>query len=379
MDPDPPNNYRVDVSDLENLFNKLSQKGYGNVGPIFRDGAIMMDHLESFNELPSGFYETLAKGSYGLQNKEDGSLFQYTVGPQSFKKFLQPERRKLWQADRNAKWFEVKSETQEQKLALWGIHSCELDALKTLDEVFINGSFRNEYYAQVRENLFIIAVGCSNPSANCFCTTMNGGPKPDDNFDISLVEVLGEVPFFLLTSATEKANELVSDLDFAKATAEEVSRADEILKKAEDCMEVRFDPQEVSRVLRNSPDDPHWEEVAQKCLSCANCTMVCPTCFCTTTEDITDITGDHTERWLKWDSCFNGDFSYIHGGQVRNSTKSRYRQWLTHKMSNWYDQFGSAGCVGCGRCTTWCPVGIDLTEELKAINKNGKVDVSGVH
>lgn len=95
--------------------------------------------------------------------------------------------------------------------------------------------------------------------------------------------------------------------------------------------------------------------------------MVCPTCFCTGVEDVTALAGDVTERVRKWDSCFTADFSYQHGGVVRESTKSRYRQWLTHKLSSWVDQFGSSGCVGCGRCITWCPTGIDLTAEVAAI------------
>ena len=112
-----------------------------------------------------------------------------------------------------------------------------------------------------------------------------------------------------------------------------------------------------------------WDDVAARCLTCGNCTLACPTCFCTSVEDSSDLTGEHAERWELWDSCFDLDFSYLHGGSVRTSPKSRYRQWLTHKLGTWHDQFGSSGCVGCGRCIVWCPAGIDLTEEVKALRE----------
>ena len=130
----------------------------------------------------------------------------------------------------------------------------------------------------------------------------------------------------------------------------------------------------IKELLYQNFEHPRWDNVAGRCLTCANCTMVCPTCFCTTVEDVTDVTGDHAERWRRWDSCFTQSFSYIHGGSVRTSAKSRYRQWMTHKLASWIDQFGSSGCVGCGRCITWCPVGIDITEEVRAI-REGREDM----
>jgi sulfhydrogenase subunit beta (sulfur reductase) len=120
-------------------------------------------------------------------------------------------------------------------------------------------------------------------------------------------------------------------------------------------------------LLAASHEAARWDDVASRCLTCGNCTMACPTCFCTTVEDVTDLSGDHAERWQSWASCFELDFSRLHGGPVRASGVSRYRQWLTHKLGTWHDQFGSSGCVGCGRCIVWCPVGIDLTEEVAAL------------
>ena len=124
---------------------------------------------------------------------------------------------------------------------------------------------------------------------------------------------------------------------------------------------------DVAMLLRRNLEHRAWSRVAERCLGCANCTMVCPTCFCATVEDTTDLSGAIAERRRKWDSCFTCEFSSIHGGSIRRSGAARYRQWMTHKLSSWWQQFETSGCVGCGRCIVWCPVGIDITEEAHAI------------
>ena len=259
------------------------------------------------------------------------------------------------------------------KLAFWGIRSCELKAIDVLDRIFLKGDFSNPWYRQAREDLITIAVNCTRPSSNCFCTTTHSGPKAKAGFDLSVTEILDEKePRYYVELGSERMAVIVARLKFKKADGKIQTKAKELLDASADQMKLRFQPQDAAQTLKNNLEHPQWERIAEKCLSCANCTMVCPTCFCTTVEDMTDITGENTERWARWDSCFNGDFSYIHGGKIRNTTKSRYRQWLTHKFSSWYDQYGTFGCVGCGRCITWCPVGIDLTKEFATI-KTGEV------
>ena len=364
------NSFRITISDLHQLFDKLKEEDYTQIGPVARDGAIMLEEISSFDDLAVGYHEKQDRGKYELTHSNDGSYFQYTLGPQSFKKFLHPPKRKLWEATGNKHSFQVSFPDLPPKMAFWGVRNCDLMAISILDKIYLEGTIVNEWYKAARNDLFIVAVGCTHPSDNCFCTTMEGGPKPFSGYDVSLIENKSADDHFLLAEIpSEKAQELLDTSLYAPASAEDERHSLELMQTAFSKMEERFDPEEVSLLLKDNLEHPHWEEVANKCLSCANCTMVCPTCFCTTTEDITDVTGDHTERWLRWDSCFNGDFSYIHGGQIRTKTKSRYRQWITHKLSNWYDQFGSSGCVGCGRCITWCPVGIDITEEVKKIQE----------
>ncbi|MEM7551595.1 MAG: 4Fe-4S dicluster domain-containing protein [Bacteroidota bacterium] len=360
--------YCLTTEDLAILFKELKHQGFLNVGPVFRDGVVMLDHLGDFTQIAKGYYDEQNKGQYRIEQKDDNSFFQYTLGPQSFKKFLHPPKRKLWEADGSQENFKISVREDPSKMAFWGIRSCDLSAIKILDKVFLEGPFINEWYKKAREQLFIISAACTRPSDNCFCTSMGTGPVPKDDFDISLVEVLNHSGhYFLADFKSDKASTFINVLDFKRAGQVEIQYAEEHIEKAIDSMPFRFDPSQAATTIKANLEHRHWEEVAEKCLSCANCTMVCPTCFCTSTEDITDLSGDHSERWLRWDSCFNGEFSFIHGGRVRNSTKSRYRQWMSHKLSSWYDQFGTSGCVGCGRCITWCPVGIDITEELKAI------------
>jgi ferredoxin len=196
---------------------------------------------------------------------------------------------------------------------------------------------------------------------------MNTGPRCESGFDLALTEIDDG---FLVEQGTFRGGELLKRLPTFPATEEQRHRAETRRQQAVDQITKTMDTTGIRELLLGQPDHPHWDDVAKRCLSCTNCTMVCPTCFCSTVTDVSDLTGDHVERQRQWDSCFNMDFSYMNGGVVRNGIRSRYRQWLTHKLASWYDQFGTSGCVGCGRCITWCPVEIDLTEEVAAIRQS---------
>jgi len=176
--------------------------------------------------------------------------------------------------------------------------------------------------------------------------------------------------YFVVESGTKKGEKIIAGLAVRPAKENEVAEAENRIAQAAKNMGRKLNTEGIRDLLVENHDHSRWDEVASRCLSCANCTMVCPTCFCSTVEDVTDITGEHAERWQKQDSCFTLDFSYLHGGSVRASTRSQYRQWLTHKLATWIDQFDESGCTGCGRCITWCPVAIDLTEEVEAIRQS---------
>lgn len=359
----------LDRAGLDNLLQALQGLGYQVMGPTMRDGAIVYDRVETIADLPAGWTDEQDGGAYRLKRRDDEALFGYAVGPQSWKKYLFPPVLPLWKAWRDGDAVEIVEEDASlPPLAFLGVRSCELHAIAIQDKVFMGGKHIDPVYAARRETAFLIAVNCGSPAGTCFCVSMNTGPRADGGFDLALTEVLdSDSHYFVVEVGSERGARVLSLVPSRPARHDEVSAADQVVAVAAEHMGRRMNTDGIKQLLYRNYEHPRWDDVASRCLSCSNCTMVCPTCFCSTVEDTTDLTGHEAERVRLWDSCFTTDFSYIHGGSVRTSPKSRYRQWMTHKLATWYDQFDTSGCVGCGRCVTWCPVGIDITEEVAAI------------
>ncbi|TJY59290.1 sulfite reductase subunit A [Sinimarinibacterium sp. CAU 1509] len=354
---------------LQALIDALIARGYAVIGPTVRDGAIVYDQLSTTAELPAGWTDEQAPGRYRLQRRDDDALFGFAVGPHSWKRYLHPPMETLWTARSSADGFDFSAApSPTEKYAFLGVRACELQAIAIQDRVFQHDRFRDTAYAARRDNALIVAVHCAQPASTCFCSSMQSGPKARGAFDLALTELLdAERHDFLVEVGSPAGAELLDSLAAAEATRADLDAADAVIAQAERRMGRTIDSSVFRERLRDRAEHPRWTEVADRCLSCGNCTMVCPTCFCTTVEDHTDLSGAQAERVRKWDSCFTMEFSYIHGGSVRQSTGARYRQWMTHKLSSWVDQFGSSGCVGCGRCIAWCPVGIDIAAEATAI------------
>lgn len=356
---------------IEGLIRGLREKDFRVVGPTPRDGAIVYDEIRSAAELPVGLTDKQEAGRYRLEKRGDRALFGYAVGPHSWKKYLFPASRRLWQAERRGKSLEFRPEPDDGvKYAFLGVRSCELHAIGIQDKVFTGGKYVDPHYARKRESLFLVAVNCAEAGGTCFCVSMGTGPRCGSGYDLVLTELLdGARHDLVIEAGTDAGLALLPALGGRDATPDDFEAIGKVVARTASRMGRALDASGVRDLLQRNLEHPRWADVASRCLSCANCTLACPTCFCSTVEDKTDLEGDHAERWRRWDSCFNVDFSYLHGGSVRPSTLSRYRQWMTHKLSTWHDQLGSSGCVGCGRCITWCPVGIDITEETAAIQK----------
>ncbi|MDX1687594.1 MAG: 4Fe-4S dicluster domain-containing protein [Candidatus Promineifilaceae bacterium] len=366
---------------LQTLFDALRSAGYQIVGPTIRQEAIVYDEIERIEDLPVGWTDEHAAGAYRLRRRDDGLYFGYVVGPDSWKKYLYPSRQKLFNYNRLSDGdgraddhnnngdgpFAVETGQETQKApryAFVGVRGCELAAINVQDHIFLDGRYQELHYKARRERAFLLGVNCTEPGETCFCASMGTGPRCNAECDLVLTELDDS---FLVEVGSELGAEMLADCQWHAAGAFESKQARRLLAEAETQMGRTLETGDLPDLLYDNLDHPRWDDVAERCLSCTNCTMVCPTCFCHTVEDASDLTGRHTERVRVWDSCFNPDFSHVYGGNLRPNVRARYRQWLTHKLASWIDQFGMSGCVGCGRCITWCPAAIDLTEEVTAI------------
>jgi ferredoxin len=354
------------ASSLPQLFDALSRAGFRVVGPTVRDGAITLAELESADELPFGWGVALQPGGYRITQRSDRAAFGHSAGPQSWKQYLHPPREKVWLAQREGDGFELAdSKEPAPKLAFLGVRPCDLRAIQIQDQVLRRDGSR---YAARRDAAFIIAVNCTEPGETCFCTSMGTGPQSGPGYDLAMTEMVSsDQHTFVVEAGSPAGAAVLADMRLDPAEDAAVAGARDAVADAAGKMGRSMPAGILHELMAASNDAARWDYVATRCVSCGNCTMACPTCFCTGVDDVTDLSGEHAERWQHWDSCFDLDFSYLHGGPVRSSPKSRYRQWLTHKLGTWHDQFGSSGCVGCGRCIVWCPVGIDITEEVAAL------------
>ncbi len=354
---------------LARVFENLRGAGFKLVGPRVRDGAIVLEEVERPEDLPVGWTDEQGPGKYRIRRNGGARYFDYSAGPQSWKKFLNPPRQRLLTAVKHNGTWEFRGgstngETANLKYAFIGVRACELHAIGIQDRVFASGEYQDPLYSEHRRRAFVLAVNCSRAAPTCFCTSMKTGPRVSGAFDLALTETADRL---VVEVGSEAGSQALEGTGWQPASAFDLQQAFSETQRAEEMVHKRLETNDLPQLLYNNLEHRRWDEVATRCLSCANCTLVCPTCFCSTVEETSDLRGEKAERTRVWDSCYVMDFSHVHGGNIRPTVRARYRQWLTHKFASWIDQFGKSGCVGCGRCITWCPVGIDVTEEIKAI------------
>ncbi len=356
---------------LSALVHALRDERFRVFGPTIAGDAIVLGELTTGDELPDGWGVESGPGRYRLHRRPDGAVFAHSAGPQSWKQLLHPPRQPVWTSDATS--FQPAS-SEPERYAFLGVRACDLAAISKLDTVLAGSAHPDSQYRRRRRELFIVAVGCTEPGEVCFCASMNAGPSPGPGYDLALTELITPAGSrFLVDVGTANGARILRTLPARDASPEEVADARAAIAGAAARMGRQMPAVDLRTLLRASRDSGRWQDIAERCLTCGNCTMVCPTCFCTTAEVSTgldDATAAHAQRWA---SCFEPEFSFVHGGSVRVSGASRYRQWMTHKLSSWHDQFGGSGCVGCGRCIAWCPVGIDITAEAAELAADADV------
>ncbi len=359
----------VGRADFDELFDVLTELGFTPLGPTVIDGAIRYAEVRSSADLPVGTGDIQDGGSYRLAARGDDALFGYVVGPDSWKRYLFPPRSTLIEITRaDGSPLLASSGDRPPRYAFIGVRACEVAAIEVQDRVFLGV---DPIYTERRRRALIVAANCTDPAGTCFCVSMGTGPECVGGYDLAFTEVIdADRHDFVWMSGSDAGDEVLDRLPSRLATDVDLEAASAAVTRAADSMGRTMDTDGIRDLLIDNPEHPRWDDVAARCLACANCTMACPTCFCSTMVDSVGFEGN-AERSRLWDSCFTLDFSAVHGAPVRASTRSRYRQWMTHKLATWHDQFGVSGCVGCGRCITWCPVGIDITQEVAAIRSEG--------
>lgn len=352
-------------ADFQQLLDVLRAGGYRCVGPRVRDGAILFDDVAEADDLPVGYRDRQAPGEYRLAQHADQRLFDWAVGPQALKPRLFPPREVRWEVDygeRGASEFRP-VQADIEATAVIGVRACDLAALELLDRHFLEGTTDGAYRRR-RDALLLVAVNCTHPAATCFCASTGDGPAATRGYDVVLDELDAG---FIAGAATTAGASVLASLALQPVSASQRAAAVAATEAARAAQTRSLPSRNLRDKLFARLDHPRWADVGARCLACGNCTSVCPTCFCFSAEDDADADGTRSRHLHQWDSCFTSGHSYLHGFIIRSDTRLRYRQWLTHKLGGWHDQYGRSGCVGCGRCISWCPVGIDITAEAEAI------------
>jgi len=356
---------------LDTILSTLSGLGYQLEGPQVQDFTVLLGPIENLDDLPNGYTSQEEPGKYTLSSNGKENYFDLTSGPHSWKKYFFPPKVQLmvFQQDANDpnSWTTKSGEGEAPRYALIGVRPCDLAGIQIQDKIFLEGERCDPIYQERREKALIMVTNCSEPCETCFCTSMGTGPKAESGFDLALTELEHH---FLIEVGSEKGQKALMDLEWQLASEDLLNKAEEVINNSIQKIELNLpDPEKLVAELLENLDHPHWDDVASRCLSCGSCTQVCPTCFCWDSVDKTLLPGDRVIRERVWDSCFNPDYSYVAHGNTRPNTRARYRQWLTHKFASWYEQNGTAGCVGCGRCITWCPAEINHLDEIAAIRE----------
>lgn len=268
-------------------------------------------------------------------------------------------------SDHSKKHIEMKEPESIRPALVFGTRPCDVRGFLLFDQVFLNGTYKDPYYAERRQKTLFATIICESPEKTCFCASVGSYPGDQEGSQIMITPVSDG---YVLEALTEEANNLLSSWD-KNATENQISEASQVQEKVRKLSVDGNDLTQKGKFFKERfSDADFWEEMVSKCLSCGICTFLCPTCHCFNITD--DIQQSDGERLRAWDSCMFSHFTLEASGHNPRPTKfERYRNRIGHKFSYIPENFdGKLGCCGCGRCIANCPVSVDIRHIVNSLD-----------
>lgn len=290
----------------------------------------------------------------------DEILLNFTRPLFSIKAFLLPQEETLF-TFHNRSPDTVKEVYDYFPRVFFGIRPCDLKAVQQADR-FFGETYPDPFYLHRRQRTLLIGMACNKPEASCFCHLTGISPFSPDGADVFLID-LGNT--FLVETATGKGREAVERYSFffSPATEDDCERAKALEKGALLALAAERSGGELPQTLHEVPTGL-WSELSRRCFGCGGCSYVCPLCFCYNVVDREkkDLQG---ERLRTWDSCIFEGFTRMAGRHnLIKSREERLRKRFAHKLEQYPEKYGMAGCTGCGRCSEVCLGGIGMREVI---------------
>ncbi len=317
------------------------------IGPVTDDGQTEFRRIDSVRQLDMAYQSTMLSPGKVYLYKPREELFRFSL-------------------DGDLEIREPRAD--DERRVIIGLHSCDTKAVLYLDKTFL-GAFHDPRYEARRNNTVIIELNCETAGKNCFCSSMGTGPylHAETGYDMQLTDFGSE---YLVELKTDRARSMFTVDDVRPAGRDEFVTKQEKEQRVSATFTKRIDTKGLDVLLRKNSQHRVWRITAEEaCLSCSNCVMVCPTCFCYDITDEVSMDRKSARRLRQWDACQDAHFAEVHGGNFRGRRTARLRQFVTHKLAQ-TNQYGVYATVGCGRCITWCPTGIDLTEIAKEVQRS---------
>lgn len=316
----------------------------------------LIDHLRGYGEVMAPHHK--GDSSYTFRTVQDANdvVLNYNRTLLPLKKMFLPPVEKLMGfslTDGSFKAQEVKIEPR----VFFAVHSYEMQSILRLDHNMLSGHAESNYFKRRKSSRF---VGISFiPDEFHFSESVGIAIEEMEGFDLFLNEIDDDFQLYVLT---EEGQDLLKGLETLKLAPAEVAEARKFKKR------IRYHYNRLPRVFQYSYNSPVWADVAARCVSCGSCTLACPTCFCFDVSDHVTVTAEDGVRQRNWDSCMLTSFAEVAGGEnFREQTINRTRHRLFRKFKYITDEEGLPWCVGCGRCTAFCPAGISMVDTVNEL------------